>query len=1434
MQAAENEVQNQLLENTVVGTFKQLEDTKNYVETLTVYDIENLPIGTSRTLGNVRYEIAVSGAVQEECGLEITVVARITTPHKELFFGAQGVKLLYDGGFIGEPKLVLLKDESIPFGSNNKLILHGGFDKTTGAGIEKTYLTMDCNGFKELSIDADFVFSESLIRKVDAAGNPDGQVSCHVQTIVGDWSDILVSVDVPRFAAVGLDGFIFEVKNAVFDFSDKRNDPEMRFPDDYASTYLIPGLPQLWKGVSIGKFEISLPKQFAYKNSDKRISFSARNMLIDNNGVSGLFTAKNILPADEGSAGGWRFSVEDFSLEMVAGHITGAGFSGIIGLPVSELSELPYSAFISPNNEYMLTVSPAKDIPFDILTARAEIFKSSQITLRVKDGKFLPEARLDGKLDIMAKLNSQSTSTVANISDIRFTGMRLQTVEPYFSIDRLGCEGEVSLKGFPLSISKIQMTSAGGEAKLGFDAKLSLAGDKTPITAGTRLEIVCTTGSSNWKFKKLDISKIAIDASIAEAFSLKGELALLNGDPVYGDGFAGAIDLKITKGIDAGIKVNAIFGKKDFRYWHVDGLAEFSSGIPVFPPAVKLTGFGGGASYKMKHGGDGSSPTGIKYVPDANSGLSLKAAVLLTIAKKGLVDGEASFEITFNQNGGLSYIGFHGQAKFMGTIPGADSSKDFVASKFRETGKSEDGKYPATEKLGESGFAAAMDIDYDFKNRSLHATFDLYVNAANGMLKGVSSGNRAGWAVFHSEPGKWYIYMGTPKERIGIKISLADAFSVETGSYFMIGNTLPDESPEVPQKVLDILKLKASDVSFFNGTTSAMSNGGGVAFGSSLTVSTGDITFLIVYASFNAGLGFDIMLKDYGSAQCKGRNGNIGIDGWYATGQAYAYLQGEVGVKINLLFIKKKIPIIKGAAAALLQAGLPNPAWFTGYLGVEFNLLGGLVRGNVRLKLSIGEKCEIVQPGGSPLEAMMIGDITPSDRSNDVDVFAAPQVAFNMPVGKEFEMEEDGGTKRYRLTLEEFSVSDNGKVLTGKHVWNENKDAVSFYSHEILPSQKPLKTKVRIRFEELTNGKWMTVSTGGQIAEEKKETEFTTGTAPDVIPLHNIEYCYPVINQRYFYPKESAKAYVQLKRGQSYLFTTDMSHKIRIIRESAGVQEQDFKNYNSELNRIEYSMPSIALNGKYEFDLASYPKESKDTGADTQRRTSVGDGGADGDVTVRDAKAGEAIQNEAGKSLLKYKFSTSAYNTFAEKTGAIEKGEAFAVKLASDAINLQYEIKKGEPFDVTELLGTEFSGGIPLLSATATLDDYYFTDIINPLIYSDYPPAGIKLQREAAPYGIPPAKALPFNIDYITQIENGNYSGAAQKYFPYIYNLTPVYREDYHDLRNRIINRWQTDPPKGLERFYTGSFPFIVYGYYNITLQYILPGAKQGAKQTFK
>ena len=1482
-----NLVQHQEEMKKAIAAFTTLDESGNYSEELTMADLNNLPMGIKRTISNISYSIAVSGFTNNTDYCELSVYGKVVIPNTTngnvedliLHFGGQGIRFSYEGNIVGEAKLMLLADISIPInGDRAALVLRGAYDKTSGRGLDLTYLTLDCKGFKELGITADVIFPETLIRRVGSNGEPitgineygesNARVSASFHAVVKDFNDILVSISLPSFEIVGLNGFIFDINQAVFDFSDYHNETGIVFPGNYANDYLIPGKPELWKGVFIKNLSVTLPKQFVQKDSDKRISFSAQNMLLDNNGITGLFTAHNILSLDKGSAGGWRFSVDRFSLELEANQLAGAGFAGSIGLPISESTSLAYDAFISPGNEYYLKVSPEKAINFDIWAAKAEILPNSYVEFKVIDDKFYPEALLNGSMTIAARAEKNAADTtaksIAQLKGIEFRKLHLRTQAPLITVEYFGYSGEVKLMNFPLSIGNIALTANNREAKLGFDAKLALGGDKFAIAATTRLEVVGTMaeneGLQSWKYKTVDISRIEVNATMAEVFTIKGGLTILDDDPTYGDGFAGDIELKLDKvltGVTA--KSRAIFGCKDFRYWFVDGSVSFGEGIPVFPP-VNLNGFGGGAYYHMRPAGGGhGTPTGTSYVPDNNWGFGLKAAVLMNIGQDGVVDAEASFEVAFNASGGINFIGFFGMAKILAKIPGVNNKIDFVNKKYKEIAKLEasflnekDPNYskelerlqklkmydpdkaanelfPKSEKLGESGFAAALAIQYDFTKKSLHSTFEMYVNMMGGMLRGTSPGNSAGMAVLHIDPNEWYMHIGTPDRRLGVEFNLANLIKMKSGTYFMVGDKIP-ASPAPPPQVTDILGVDASKLNYMR-DLNALGDGRGFAFGTDFQVSTGDITFLILYANFAAGLGFDIMLKDYGDAQCSGRSGPIGMNGWYANGQAYAFLQGELGVKVNLLFVKKKIPVIKGAAATLMQAKLPNPSWFVGYLGVKFELLGGLVKGSVRMKLALGEECEIVMPGGSPLGAKVINDITPRDKSDKIDVFTIPQVAFNMPIGKEFVMEDDSGVKKYKLNLDEFSVYHNNTPLQGKINWNSGKDVASFYSHEVLPSKASLRALVRITFEEFQNGRWVTVYSSGEKAEERMEVSFTTDVAPDIIPMHNVEYCYPMIDQHYFYQNETAKGYVQLIRGQAYLFSSDMTHRIHITDAAGNTQKIPFT-YNDSNSRIEYSIPSISNSSNCTFDMLSFAKDaiSNNTSA-TEQRTAIGN--EDNDISVRDARAGQVVRDDAGKSLLAYNFATSRYNTFAEKVQNIKRGQTSWSRMASDVLQLYAFVESGEPFDYAELAGTDYTGNKPMVEAYAVLSDNYFNSYINPTIYVPYSAAKMKItNRNISIFGVPPVKALPLQTSYLMEVKSGIFNGVAKKTFPYSYNLPWIYREDFLDLRHQAVNNYVNSGV--LTPLINGYFPLISYGPYKIELQYTLPGGVKGSKGVFE
>lgn len=1462
-----------------VNTFYKLDQSNNYTESLTYADMNVLPMGILRTVGNMEVTIAVSDIIWHTTHSELTLFARVKIPQhgtndKLLFFGANGIKFSHNGDIIGDATLVLMGDVSIPINGNTAaLTLKGRFDSNTGRGNELTYVSVDCQGFREMGITADVEFPESMMSPIDSAGHVKGnaRVKGSFQTVIKDWNDILVGITLPPFQLTGLDGFIFTMQDAVFDFSDLRNDPAIVYPEGYQMNYMIPGSPNLWRGVYIRNLSVTLPEQFAKREGKQRVSFVAQNMLIDNNGVSGLFGATGILPIDQGSAAGWRFSVDAFAIALEANRLTEANFSGLIGLPVAEKSNLAYDAIITADNEYQLRVKSIDSTRFDVFNAQAELLPNSYVILKVVDKQFKPEAMLHGSLKLAARVGSNGSDTsgnkVAQFNGIEFRSLHLKTEAPRFTAEYFGYRGEIKMMNFPVSINKIGLRSTGDEVTLAIGINVTLsenlfAGSTTLELVGNLKEERTSEGeikSQQWKYSRLNISNIVVDATIAEVFTIKGGLTILNNDPIYGDGYAGDVQLtfnKVLKGLD--VKTRAMFGYNKFRYWFVDAKVKLPGpGINVGP--ITLTGFAGGASNRMKPMGAEvlASPTGVTYRPDSLTGFGIKSGVLFNVGSDKTLNGEASFEIGFNRHGGLSYAGFYGFAQFIGTIPGAENIEKFVGDKFKKINEKvqefcnnnpalvqtleklkqyEPNKVPEltfepTVTPGKDGFSAALGIQYDFNQQSLHATFDLYVNAISGLVRGTASGNRAGWAVLHIDPSEWYMHLGTPTDRLGIKMGIGNIVNVETGSYLMAGHRIPG-SPPPPKQVADILGVDLQQLDYMR-DLNALGEGRGFAFGSSLSVRTGDITFLILYANFQAGLGFDIMLKDYRDMQCEGRSGKLGFDGWYANGQAYAYLQGELGVKVNLWFLKAKIPIIRGAAAALLQAQLPNPAYFKGYMGVRFSVLGGLVSGNCRFKLTVGEKCELVVPGGSPLDFRMISDLTPEDKSDDVDVFAVPQAAFTMRVDAPFDVEDDQGIKTYRVHLNEFVVLDSGKALSGKVVWTNNKDAASFYSDEVLPPNKTLKALVRVGFEQWNGLKWVTVYTSGKKAEEFLDVTFGTGTAPTSIPIQNIQYAYPVLDQQFFLKDESKSGYVKLKRGQSYLFDENYTYEIQVTGNN-GIKQSIPFSYSAGENKLHYTLQQLENRQSYSIDVVSFTKNAtQQDAAITEQNETISEG--DNTIQVTTRQANDVVRSDVGKVLLTYNFTTSAYNSFEEKISFIKKGSAIAGRLSSDVINLQYAITEGEPFELTELSGTMYSDNQPLIFAEALLTDQYYQDDIYPVVYKDYPIGGLVFTRDTTSLGAPPVKALPISTAYLTEVESNNYLGIARQRFPYIYNLPMIYKQDFIDMQSKVVNRYLGTPEQSrYNHIISGYYKFIRSGNYKVKLGYRLPDGARGTAAEFE
>jgi hypothetical protein len=1452
------------------ATLGEIEANNSYVDYLGPEDINKLPIGLKKRVGNTDVTIAVSSAVFTPTYAKLTVFARVKIPQspKEIFFGVKDLQLSYKGGIIGNAKLVLLGDLAIPINGNNAaLVLKGGdMNISTGQIGEKTYVTIDCNGFRELGITADVQFPRSLIVPVNASGEVvSGNVTANIYNLrISDWNDIITTVNFDKsFQLNGLKGIVFNITTAGFDLSDIHNNPDIVYPQGYQQKYLQAENLNTWRGVYVKNLSVSLPKAFQDKqNANQLVTFGVNDLLIDNNGISGRFYAENILPITKGNASGWKFSVDSLRLAIEANHLLRAGFGGKIGLPVNNDYDtankgkfLAYSAIITASADYVCKVSTMNAIDFDIWKAKVILKPNSYIQLTGNPDGFRPEAMLHGSIGVHIKSTdgnprSDTSASVATFKGIEFTALHLQTQAPYITAQYFGYKGELKFGNFPVSLSDIALKNLpNDELALALSLKINL-NDELDFTGSTRLDIIgkmeANQGIQSWKYDRLKIEEIAIAANVSSAFTLDGKVRFMDNDPVFGDGFSGYINAEFRKGFPNSVKVNvnATFGRSSFRYWYVDGKVDLGTGIGT---PVKLQGFGGGAYYKMKKQGydPAFSPTGVKYTPDSTAGLGVKAAILFSVGDKKVANGEASFEMAFNKGGGLRYIGIFGYAKILDQIKVPDGVASFVSGNFKKvedklqsldssaareldklkmTDATKAAKQQAVnvEKPGEQGLSAYIGIQYDFNAKTLHANFDLYINAAGNLLRGIGDDYRAGWAVFHAEPSKWYLHMGTPTDPIGVRFGIGP-LSIKTTAYFMAGHDMP-AFPSPPQEVIS--GLRDAGIDYINDISSKdLAGGRGLAFGAAVKVNTGDLRFLIFYANFAAGLGFDVMLKDYGAAHCEGKTERIGINGWYAHGQAYAYLQGELGVRIKIGPFKKKISIIKGGAAALLQAKLPNPTWVGGYLGFHVRILGGLIKGRFNFKFSFGNDCVIVNDDGVADENIqVIEELTPDVNATGVSVIVKPKLKFRIKPEEVMEVAKDDGSgnEYFKAKLESFKLYKNDVEVPAASKYNTEGTELTLTANDVLSSNTVYKVEAIVIFQQNVNGKWVGLSENGVKVEEKKSYTFTTGTAPDTLDYGSLQRLYPFFDQRNFYKDEPNKGVIKLDRRFQEYFAKFAKWKVK-VESLEGLE-------------IATNYATTVDDSLFKFALPSNLNTNT-----TYRLLLLGEGPTDPSADV----------NKPG---LKLTFTTSRFGSLLTKMQSLRMTQPVVGKISSDVIDLEADLENYEGFELYEIAGDMYTEYRPMIQGEIYINgEPYFNEVIKPLLYptmSDHIVVNgtdVYISETGSRiYGVPPLKAIKPSWYYVNSLQSGRFNDLLQRRMPFVYHPNKYYNLHFLELRRKVIDQIlvghgglvidssQVEAfPENVVNLVNKGFPFMLKGDYKARFTFVQLDGTRGVPSEF-
>lgn len=1394
-----------------------------FIDKLDSAAIISLPVGIKTELGGLEYIILIEEVIFRPNGAFFNALMSFESPKGKLAFRGRDIPFSFAGGLEGDVFLELVTPVPVKFGDGIDLVI-----KADGS----TFVVWDCYGFKSMGISADIIFSRDLIVPEDANGNiVEGNVACNFTTEMTDWNDLIVSMSIPAFQVAGIDGVGFLIEDAVLDFSDHNNFAGMKFPEGYISTYFIPGNETLWRGFYLGHASIRLPKEFS--SGGPRASFNAYDLLIDDQGFSGKLIAENLITLEKGKMGNWAFSLDKIGVELVANQLTKAGFEGKVQVPVlSADNPLEYTALIDMGGEYSFTISTTKDVKMDVWAADVVLKQTSFIEVVIENNEFKPRAVLNGSASIKVSDNGVS------LADITFEALEIKSTKPYVSVGAFSFGSEAVQQvtaGFPISIENIGFKDV-SDTKIGisFNIILNLAGEGDGgFGAECGLMIVGEMGESSgiaaWKYSYLELTKIAVNID-GGAYKVAGSLEFFKNDQYYGNGFKGEATIEIVGMVK--IEGMALFGKVDgYRYFYADAMASFKNGIPI--GAFALNKFGGGVFHHMRQldlgeefgGTIGTTKSGIIYRPDKEVLVGIKASVgLILNSAETVFNGEATLEIVFNTGGGLRTIDFLGNANFITPeLPGAAQQLVELKNKIDAM---KGGETPKRSTM--SSLSAELHINMNFPEKTLHANLKVYVNVAEGIIKGIGPGDLAGESVMHFSPGEWYIHVGSPENPIGLEVISI----LRLESYFMVGDNIPG-SPPPPAEVSRI--LGGIDLDYMAGEND-LASGRGIAFGARITMDTGDLTFLIFYARFTAGLGFDLMMKDYGDTRCAGRSGDLGINGWYANGQAFAYFSGKVGIKVKIFGKSKKYEIIDLGMAAVLQAKLPNPFWMRGIVGGYYSILGGMIKGDCKFEVIIGEECEFVGVG-SVLEGIeVISELTPATGQSDIDVFNSPQAVFNMEIDKVFEMVDlDGQQKAFRIKLDHFKLIKAGQELDVNFKWNTDHTVLALQPVDIMPGESSIKAVAQISFEERDRNVWKPVKVDNQVISESMEVAFTTGKAPDYIPLNNVDYCYPILNHYNFYSQEYPKGYIQLKQGQDYLFetTTDFATKGRYTASDGS--NVSFDIVYKQNNEIEYNIPTgLVANSIYSFDIIKVPtrQDAVDKNISSKNRNvKIGLEADEQDITIATREAQGSIKNLKEKTIFTSNFRSSNYATLKQKLDDMFISTGFRRNIHSGIHELGVTIFGNELFEKYE---THWTTEItPLIQFEAVLTDNYFKNTINGLIYSPYNSQStlqISWRNSDFDIGYPPKKALyirqiPFDKTLTESEINGGYSLGTATEGAFVYNLIWFYARDFLDLQQQAASQWYNGNRKTwYNTLITTTFPRVASGTYPFDVKYVVPG----------
>lgn len=1293
------------LEAYVRDNGRQVSDITSYTTSL------GLPLAIDKTIGGIEYNIIFTGIHFDVDAAYLTAAFSIEDPEsgQRAIFGGKGLCVQpYGVGGVGSSQLYLMEDFDLGEYAEIPLVFKAPDGDNAG-----TYISFNCEGFEEMSIEAEVEFSKQLLIPSEET---EESVKATFNITTTEWGQFIGSVSMNDFEVNGVDGYGFTVQEAYIDYSTVENIEDINFPEDYDSTTTDVD----WKGFYLKRIAMTLPEDLV--GSSSSLAISGTDIIIDNSGFSGYIAGENILELDEGTLGDWAFSIDEVGVTIVSNSFSEGGLNGTINLPITDTSgALSYEALISKGDSALnmqFNISAAEDIAVDLWAATFTLASSSVIAVEKTGDGFTPYTNLNG--DISVALDLGKGGDPFEFSAIAFEGFKINhpDEEARIACDALslfGLESEdeeeggddeeeeeeapESLSGFPITLNAINFEGAGDEADLIVDLSLNLTGASGGGLAAN--SVMTITGKYDpskapfkaWEFKSYALNSLEVDADLG-AIAISGSVNMFDSDETYGSGFKGMIEVSIEPAMTISSVIQ--FGKvDDYRYWYLDGQFVTQSGIGW--AGVGIYGFGGGAYYHMRRQGvleeldiqgesgednsaePGVSLSGVRYIPDRSIALGLKAKLILgSHPSPNAFNGDVGFEIAFQNNGnslGVQGIYFDAETYYM---------------------------TPSIHERDEAQATGTLAAEYDFNNETFSAALTVDVNVANGTITG---GGNAQMYV-SSRENEWYVWIGTPTNEVSVNVAGVATFNC----YFDMGTTVPD-MPSISDRVPGYTGGTQSQ----RPSSQMLSNGGAIIFGGSYSMPRKEFKAGSFYAAAEFGVGFDVFLRKVQATDCPGaRGGHVGIDDWYLSGQAYAYGKGEVGLKVKTWFYKGNVKILTLEAAMVLLADLPNPTWMFADVYVRYRILGGAIKGSVTMEFEIGQKCKVEE--ASPIDNIkVITDVAPSSNVRNVECYANPSFAFGVPINTSFSVTSTNSngtvTKHYMPVIDNVTISGGSQGLTTTARPTNDKYGADVYISKLLDPYTWYTCTMTVKWKvKVGNGSWNWYREDGQVPTESKTTRFRTGPLPDFLPQEAVSITWPVRNARNWYRYGASwlpeTMIITKQAGWGYLFSNAEYDYFIKVRNKTTNQSREASCGHVGLGNVDIigsasndllNFVNNNRNGVFEVSVITRLKSSKRKNLQTERKEEQVKKNTKEEVNVSKSDVKRASKGNVSDDLIyTWNFKTSRFNHPYDKMSAMS-GDRNTLSLSGNRLRQSFGMSNAnqrECFDKIERDGYVGNGNV--------------------------------------------------------------------------------------------------------------------------------------------